>query len=146
MKSSSPQKLSLFDSPALKLGGLGLAVKLALNQAVKKSNLSRAELAHQAGEMAIAAETNLCPGGRGLGLANLNKWLTPEADGNFPSVLGLAVLLKILGDKGPLVPLLEFLDLEVMTEEDKRFRDVGKAHFEFKRARRDLKRAEEKLC
>jgi len=143
MKKSSP---SLFDNPALKLGGLGLAVKLALNQAVKKSSLSRAELAHQAGEMAIAAQVALCPGGRGLGLANLNKWLTPDSDGNFPSVLGLAVLLNILGDNSPLAPLLEFLGLEVMTEEDRRFRDLGRAHFELKRARKNFKKAEGNLC
>jgi len=51
MKSSPPQQLSLFDSPALKLGGLGRAVKLALNRAAKNSNLSKEELAHRAAEI-----------------------------------------------------------------------------------------------
>jgi hypothetical protein len=56
---------------------------------------------------------NLCPGG-GLGLGTLNKWLDINSPGHMPSLLGLAVLCQVLGEAGPLAPVLEYLGLEAL--------------------------------
>ena len=136
-----PQQLSLFDSPALKLGSLGRAVKLALNRAAKACNLSREELAHRAAALADEAGVNLCPGG-GLGKAILDKWLDVNSPGHMPSLLGLAVLCQVLDEASPLAPVFEYLGLEVMGPEDRKFRDMGRAYLELKQARQRLKKAE----
>jgi len=138
-----PQQLSLFDSPIMRLGGLGRAVKLALNRAARESKLSREELAHRAAALAEEAGVNLCPGG-GLGLNTLNKWLDINAPGYMPSLMGLAVLCRVLGEAGPMAPVLEYLDLEAIGPEDKRYRDVGRAYLELKQARQGLKKAEDR--
>ena len=138
-----PQQLSLFDSPALKLGSLGRAVKLALNRAAKESKLSREELAHRAAELAAEAGVNLCPGG-GLGKAILDKWLDVNSPGHMPSLLGLVVLSQVLGEVGPLAPVLEYIGMEAMGPEDRKFRDVGRAYLELKQARQGLKKAEDR--
>ena len=141
--SQHPQQLSLFDSQAMRLGGLGRAVKLALNRATRESELSREELAHRAAALAEEAGVNLCPGG-GLGLNTLNKWLDINAPGYMPSLMGLAVLCRVLGEAGPMAPVLEYLDLESIGAEDKRYRDVGRAYLELKQARQGLKKAEDR--
>ena len=135
--------LSLFDSPALKLGSLGRAVKLALAKAARESSLSREEIAHRAAGLAEEAGVNLCPGG-GLGGGNLDKWLNTNAPGYMPSLLGLAVLCRLLEDASPLAPVLEFLGLEIAGPKDRMYRDVGRAYLELKRARQGLKKAEER--
>ena len=143
MKSAPPQQLSLFDSPAFRLGALGRAVKAALNRAAKESDLSREELVHRAEELAAEAGVNLCPGG-GLGGSTLNKWLDLNSPGHMPSLLGLAVLCQVLDDAGPLAPVLEYLGLEAMGPEDQRYRDIGRAYLGLKQAQQGLKKAEER--
>jgi len=140
-----PQQPSLFDSPALKLGSLGRAIKLALNRAAKESKISREEIAHRAAELAAEAEVNLCPGG-GLGKGTLDKWLDLNSPGHMPSLLGLAVLCQVLNEAGPLAPVLEYLGLEAMGVEERKYRDYGRAHFELEQARQGLKKAKERLC
>jgi len=137
------QQLSLFDTPTMRLGGLGRAVKLALNRAARESKLSREELAQRAAALAEDAGVNLCPGG-GLGLNTLNKWLDINAPGYMPSLMGLAVLCRVMGEAGPMAPVLEYLDLEAIGPEDKRYRDVGRAYLELKQARQGLKKAEDR--
>ena len=144
MKSSPSQQPSLFDSPALKLGALGRAIKLALNRAARESSLSREELAHRAAALAEEAGIHLCPGGR-LGIGTLDKWLNVDSAGSVPSLLGFAVLCRILGNAGAVAPLLEYLGLEVMDTEGRRHRDVGRAYLELKEAKKGLRKAEAEL-
>ena len=139
---------SLFDNPAIKqeemkLEELGRAVKLALNRAFRESNLSREEVAHRAAVLAAEAKVNLCPGG-GLGLGSLNKWLDVNSLGHMPSLLGIAVLSRVLDDVSALSRVLEFLGLEIMLPADRKYRDVGKAFVELKQTRQRLKKAEER--
>ena len=145
MKSSPSQQPSLFDSPALKLGALGRAVKLALARAARESNKSREELAHRAAALAEEAGVNLCPGG-GLGVATLNKWLDLNSPGHMPSLTGLTVLCKVLDDAAPLAPVLEYLGLEAMGPEDRKYRDLGRAQHKLEKARQGFKKAKERLC
>jgi len=144
MKSSPSQQPSLFDSPALKLGALGRAVKLALARAARESNISREELAHRAAALAEEAGVNLCPGG-GLGAATLNKWLDLNSPGHMPSLTGLTVLCRVLDDAAPLAPVLEYLGLEAMGPEDRKYLDMGRAYLELKGARKGLRKAEAKF-
>ena len=145
MKSAPPRQISLFDSPALRLGGLGRAVKLALAKAARESSMSREELADRAAGLAEEAGVNLCPGGR-LGISTLNKWLDCNSLGNMPSLLGLAVLCQVLEDSGPLALVLEFLGLETMGPEDRKYRDLGRAHHKLEQAKQGYKKAREQLC
>jgi hypothetical protein len=120
-------------------------VKLALNRAAKESNLSREEIAHRAAGLAEEAGVNLCPGG-GLGKSTLDKWLNLDCPGHAPSLLGLAALCQLLNDARPLAPVLEFLGAGMMNEEDRKFRDLGRAQFEMDQARQKLTKAKERLC
>ncbi|UQZ88303.1 hypothetical protein C4J81_03410 [Deltaproteobacteria bacterium Smac51] len=144
MKPAIPQQLSLFDGPALRLGSVGRAVKLALSSAAAESGLSREEIVHRAAALSGEAGINLCPGGR-LSLDTLNKWLNVNSPAYMPGLLALMVLCEVLEDRRALVPVLEVFGLEVMGPEDKKFRDLGRATHRLKEARRALKKAEEKL-
>lgn len=142
---NSPCKqLCLFDLPALRLGAVGRMIKAALNKAAMESDLSREEIVHKAGLVAQEAGINLCPGG-GLSLATFNKWLDANAGSHMPTIYGLIVVCQVLENDQAFVSLLGARGLEIMSSEDSKYRDYGKAVMELKNARKRIKKVEDTL-
>jgi len=140
-----PTQLNLFDDPAVRLGAVPKAIKAALGCAVAESGLSRDEIVFRADGLAKTAGINLCPGG-GLSIHTFNKWLDINDQGHMPTLLGLIVLSQILnGDTGAFNPALEVLGKGVMEPDDKKFSALGRAVNKLKKARHELKKAEEQL-
>ncbi|GKT17635.1 hypothetical protein ADUPG1_004210, partial [Aduncisulcus paluster] len=75
-------------------------------------------------------------------VATLNKWLAPDDRDHPPSLQAIAAFVAATGDNSPLMPLLSGFGLEVMTEDDKSFRDYGKADIAAKKAQAERKRLE----
>ena len=73
------------------------------------------------------------------------KWLSPSDTSHPPSILAVVVFCKATGDHEPLRVILAACGLGVMTAEDRRFRDYGKADLEMKAARKRKKQLEEGL-
>lgn len=145
MSAGPYQQLSLFDSPAQRIGGLGRAVKTALRTAVAASGLSRAEVVHRANELAAEAGVSMCAGNGALSEATFAKWLDLTSPGHMPGFVPLTILCLLLKDAEVFAAALSALGLEVMGPEDRKFRDLGRAAHELKQARRALKKAEERL-
>lgn len=139
------QQLSLFDSPAQRIAGLGRAAKCALRTAVDASNLGRAEVVFRANSLAAEAGVAMCAGNGALSEATFNKWLDLTSPGHMPSLVGLTILCVVLKDAGALATALAAQGLEVMGPEDRIYRDMGRAQYELKQARRALKDAESKI-
>jgi len=141
MKCSSQQQRSLFDTPHLRIGGMGRAVKYALNKAASNSKLSREEIVIEANKLAGDAGVNLCQGGR-LTLNTINKWFDINA-GHMPTLFGLVVLSQVLDDDSALAQLMAVRDLEIMQPEDQKYRDLGKATHELKLLRKRVRQIED---
>lgn len=147
MKKPDPRQRSVFElleSPAIRLGAMSRAVKQALNQAASESNLSREEIVHRAGLLAAEAGVSLCKGGR-LSLDTLNKWLDINAFAYMPTLNGLIFLCEILDNDIALSQYLAARGLEIMTAEDKKYCELGRANQQLKEARRKLKYIEETI-
>jgi len=139
------QQLSLFDSPAQRIAVLGRAAKCALRTAVESSNFSRAEVVFHANSLAAEAGVAMCAGNGALSEATFNKWLDLTSPGHLPGLIGLTILCIVLKNADALATALVAQGLEIMGPEDKIYRDMGRAQYELKQARRALKDAESKI-
>lgn len=145
MKPIAPQQRSLFESLSFRVSGVKRTMKHALNRAAADSNLSREEILYRAREMAEAEGVKLSGGNGGLSLSILDKWFNPNALGYMPDYEALIILCRVLGDLRPITPFLEGLDLDVMTPEDRKFRDLGKLETELKCLRKKKRQIEESV-
>lgn len=99
--------------------------------------------------------------GKGINEATLHKWMSPTDESRPPSLLGSIVFCRATSDPRPMLVLVlalgrelatqlvmlaaKALNIELMTEEDRKYRDIGRASIEAKKARKRLKRLEEDL-
>lgn len=102
-------------------------------------------------------------GGAGKAISEdmLQKWMSPSDESRPASILGCIVFCRVTQDTRPLLVVLlalgralavqlvmeaaRALGLEILSDEDRRFRDIGKASVELKAARKRMKRLEEGL-
>lgn len=75
----------------------------------------------------------------------LDKWLSPSDEGHPPSILAVLAFYLATDDPAPLRAMLRSVGLDLMTEEDRRFRDLGKLDAEMKAARKRRKLLEASL-
>ena len=135
-------QFSLFDYDYSRIAGLMPAVRAAMRRAAgNPDGEGRKALVDKRNAIARDAEVRLTAGrAESVSKDVLDKWLSPSDTSHPPSILALVVFCKATGDYEPLRVILA-----IMTPEDRRFRDYGKADMEMKAARKRKKQLEEKL-
>ena len=97
-------------------------------------------------KIASSAEIRLTGGNvKSISKDTLDKWLSPSDVSHPPSLLAVVVFCRATGDSSPLQILLQVLGLDVMTAEDKKARDYGKAILDEKAARTKRRRIEQNM-
>lgn len=82
---------------------------------------------------------------RAISKDTLDKWLSPSDESHPPSVLALLAFVAATGDPAMLRAMLRAVGLDVMTPEDRRYRDLGKLDAEMRAARKRRKILEDAL-
>ena len=96
--------------------------------------------------IAARSEIRLTSGNkRTVSIDTLDKWLSPSDTSHPPSILAITVFCLATGDNTPLAILAKAVGCGLMSAEDKRYRDYGKAAIEEKLARERKKLLEKKL-
>lgn len=145
MKQPQPQQRDLFDDLSFRVGGVKRAMKYALNRVAAASKLSREEILIRANELAAMEGIRLSGGNGGLSQSILDKWLNPNSSGYMPDFEAFIILCRVLGDSSAINPFLEALGLEVMTPDDRKYRDLGKLETELKCLRKKKRQIEESV-
>lgn len=141
------RQLSLLDDDHAALAGVMAAVKAAMRRtAGDGEGEGRKLLVDRINSVARQAEIRLTGGNvKAISKDTLDKWLSASDVSHPPSILALLTFCAATGDYGPLRVLLRAVGLDIMTEEDRRWRDMGKADEEMEAARKRKKQAKERL-
>lgn len=75
----------------------------------------------------------------------LDKWLSPSDSTHAPTLLAILAFCSATGNPEPLRLAAKALGFDLMTEEDKRLRDYGKAVLDEKAARKLKSKLEREL-
>lgn len=133
------RQLTLFDKDNAALAGIvgvTAVVRAAMNRAAAKSSLSRAQIADNMNELAKRSGKRMTRGNaKTISLDTLEKWINPESE-YVPSVQAMEMFMRALDDMAPLAAWLTLHGCELMTEEDRYYRDVGKTYLEKQEAAR----------
>ena len=107
------------------------------------------------GRKALPDKLNMVAGASGIRLTagnvrsiskdTLDKWLSPSDESHPPSILAVLAFYLATEDPAPLKAMLRSVGLDLMTEEDRRFRDLGKLDAEMRAARKRKKALEASL-
>lgn len=140
------QQLSLLDDTSGHLAGLVSTIRAAMNAAAGADEQGRKLLVDRINDLAAQAGIRLTAGNqRVISKDTLDKWLAPADREHTPSILALAVFCRATGSHEPARVLLRALGMDVMTAEDRRLRDYGRACLAEREARRKKKRLEEEI-
>lgn len=137
----------LSDCDYSRFAGIMPSVRAAMRRAAgKPEGEGRKLLVDRINSIAKDAEIQLT-GGRAesVSLSVLDKILSPSDTSHPPSILMVVVFCRATKDFEPLRVIANALGIDLMTAEDKRYRDYGKADLEMKTARKRKKRLEEAL-
>lgn len=96
----------------------------------------------------IAAEAEIKrTGGNSKSISKdlLDKWLSPSDATHPPSLLAILAFCRATDNPAPLQIILQALGLDLMTKEDRKFRDYGRAVWEMKAARERKRKLENDL-
>jgi hypothetical protein len=136
----------LFDQFPAHAAGLIKRLKAAMNQCVKESKLSRAQIMDRMNAIAQVAGVRLTTGNsKSLGTATFNKWLNPSDTDHVPGVLAVNVFCAALDDIKPIEIQLAMHGCETMTELDRKERDYGRACLAIRTASREKRKLEASL-
>lgn len=140
------QQLSLFDS-TFHLHGVLPAVKEAMRAILgPEGTENRKSIVGKMNAFASQAQAPLTGGNvKSLSLDMLNKILSPSDRSHPPSLLFVLIFCKAANDFEPLRIIVNAAGFELMGEEDRRYRDYGKATIEEKAARKKKRQLEERL-
>lgn len=140
------RQASLFDHCA-PLAGAMPAIKAAMRAvAGAPEGEGRKALPDRINAVASASGVRLTAGNaRSISKDTLNKWLSPSDESHPPSILAVLAFYLATGDPAPLKAMLRSVGLDIMTGEDRRFRDLGKLDAEMKAARKRKKLLEASL-
>lgn len=129
------------------LAGLMPAVRAAMRRVVgDPESEGRKALVDSINSIARHAQVRLTGGNsHALSKETLDKILSPSDAGHPPSLLFLVVFALATRDISPISMVLRAVGLDVMTDEDRRFRDIGRADVEMKAARKRKRQLEEML-
>ena len=127
---------SLFETSGL--AGVLPAVRAAMRRvAGSEEGEGRKALVDRLTEVARQEGIALTGGNaKGISKDTLDKLLNPHEHGHPPSINALMAFCKATGDVSPLRELLRPFGLDVMTDEDRRLRDIARADLEIEAARK----------
>lgn len=137
----APRQLDLFNQPTI--GGVVRDIKTAMNQAVKESGLSRAQVLDKLNEFAERHRVKL-NGGNAKSLSNdvFEKWMNPEDEARMPSLKALTVFCAVMGTCEPVGVMIKLLGGKVIGEEDVRLLEWAKLQKKMKAARAEVRKIE----
>lgn len=140
----TPKQLSLFDQPTI--GGVVRDVKTAMNEAVKKSSLSREQARDRMNELAKRHRVNL-NGGNAKELSKdvFEKWLNVEDEVRVPSIKALTIFCAALCSAEPLSAMVKPLGFMVIEGSDIKLLELARYQQKMKAARRKIKQLEADL-
>lgn len=140
------RQASLFDHCA-PLAGAMPAIKAAMRAvAGAPEGEGRKALPDRINAVASASGVRLTAGNaRSISKDTLDKWLSPSDESHPPSILAVLAFYLATDDPTPLRAMLRSVGLDIMTGEDRRFRDLGKLDAEMKAARKRKKLLEASL-
>lgn len=140
------RQASLFDHCA-PLAGTMPAIKAAMRAvAGAPEGEGRKALPDKLNAVAGASGIRLTAGNvRSISKDTLDKWLSPSDESHPPSILAVLAFYLATEDPAPLRAMLRSVGLDLMTEEDRRFRDLGKLDAEMRAARKRKKALEASL-
>ena len=140
------RQASLFDHCA-PLAGAMPAIKAAMRAvAGAPEGEGRKALPDRINAVASASGVRLTVGNaRSISKDTLDKWLSPSDESHPPSILAVLAFYLATDDPAPLRAMLRSVGLDIMTGEDRRFRDLGKLNAEMKAARKRKKLLEASL-
>lgn len=140
------RQASLFDHCA-PLDSAMPAIKAAMRAvAGAPEGEGRKALPDRINAVASASGVRLTAGNaRSISKDTLNKWLSPSDESHPPSILAVLAFYLATDDPAPLRAMLRSVGLDIMTGEDRRFRDLGKLDAEMKAARKRKKLLEASL-
>ena len=126
--------------------GEGRSDAVAIRNAAEPHNGCRKALPDRINAVASASGVRLTAGNaRSISKDTLDKWLLPSDESHPPSILAVLAFYLATDDPAPLRAMLRSVGLDIMTEEDRLFRDLGKLEAEMKSARKRKKLLEASL-
>lgn len=123
---------------ASKMAGVMAGIRTAMREAAgAPESEGRKMLVERLNEFAQAAGIKLTAGNANcISKATLDKWLSPTDRQHSPSILAILAFCCVSGSLEPLRVAANALGVDLMTIEDKRLRDYGKAVLDEKAARK----------
>ena len=122
-------------------------VRAAMRQiAGSRESEGRKALVDKLNQIASEAEIKLTGGNsKSISKDLLDKWLSPSDSSHPPSLLVILAFCRATDNPAPLQIILRAVGLDVMTDEDRMFRDYGRAVWEAEEAARNRKRIRERI-
>ena len=148
------RQLSLIDDEYTTLSGAMPLIKAALRRVAGDENSEgRKLLVDKINKIARISGVKLTGGNvRAISKDTLDKWLSPSDESHPPSVVAILAFSLATQNTTPLRVMLRVAGLDVMTEEDRLYAEIGRRSVEAKRknaeakkARRLIQELEEKL-
>ncbi|MBI4804435.1 MAG: hypothetical protein HY795_04280 [Desulfovibrio sp.] len=140
------RQLNLFDDDTTSLAGVVQAIRAAMNSAAGASEEGRKLLVDRLNALAGSANVRLTSGNtRSISKDTLDKWLSPSDRDHPPSILAVLALCLATGDLRAIQAMLRPLGVDVMTHEDRKLRDYGRACIENKARAKAKRRLEEEI-
>lgn len=137
---------SLFDDDHGRLSGVVSAVRAAMNRAAGADEDGRKLLVDRINAVARDAGLRLTVGNaKAISKDTLDKWLNPNDRDHTPGLLAVLAFCRATKDAAPLRAMLQALGLDVMTDEDRKLRDYGRACLEERKARKHKKMLEDTI-
>ena len=122
-------------------------VRAAMRQiAGSRESEGRKALVDKLNQIASEAEIKLTGGNsKSISKDLLDKWLAASDSSHPPSLLAILAFCRATDNPAPLQIILRAVGLDVMTDEDRKFRDYGRAVWEAEEAARNRKRIRERI-
>ena len=122
-------------------------VRAAMRQiAGSRESEGRKALVDKLNQIASEAEIKLTGGNsKSISKDLLDKWLSPSDSSHPPSLLAILAFCRATDNPAPLRIILHAVGLDVMTADDRKFRDYGRAVWEAEEAARNRKRIRERI-
>ena len=140
------QQLSLFDN-LISLAGVLPSVKAEMRRILgPEGGENRKTFVDKLNAIAARSQVPLTGGNvRVISKETLDKIISPSDVSHPPSILFVLAFCQAAGDYGPLRVILQAAGFDLMSREDKRFCDYGRAILEEKAARKRKRQLEEQL-
>lgn len=140
----SPTQLDLFSKPTF--GTLVRDIKIAMDEAIKKTGHSRDEVCDRMNALASRHGVRLNNGNaKELTKDTLEKWLNLEEDGRMPPVKALSIFCAVVQSIEPLNKMAMVLGAMFIEDEDIKLLRWAKAQWSAKQTRQVIRKLEDEI-